>query len=195
MKFHPTWLCLFLLTSPAFADPVVDLVASKGKFDEVAAAEHVQAALAAATPKISASLLLGIAWEESGYNPTLVSRIECNKANVCARKTGSLPSRKKPKNVRGPYFCGLTQLKALTWKQCLALRDDLEGAYLGAATHLAQWMDEGVCRWRKGDKRIACGLLGYGGGWQAIERAKSTYPARIMARARRFARLVPRSDV
>lgn len=142
---------------------------------------HVYAAIAVETKEIPAELLLSIAYSESRYDPNATSYL------LHGKRVANVPrwarAAKPPKGVTGPYFCGVTQVAAkLSWKRCQEVRD-IDTAYRVAVGEVAAWLK--ACRKHKKD-RMRCALFGYGGGFPAIERATSTYPARVMKRARRI---------
>lgn len=146
--------------------------------DEIEAHEHAFAAKAAETPKVSAELLLAMAFVESRYIRTATSRVENG-----TRTTGVPKWSSPPRGVSGPYFCGVTQAQAgFSWKKCLELRD-IHTAYRVTAHELQLWLR--ACR---GD--LTCALAGYGGGYPAIKAGTSTYPARVLSRARAIRRPV-----
>ena len=163
--------------------------------DEALAREHVQAALdAEAATGIPATLLLGQAYSESRYSPYALSRMECTGEGadeVCARKTGIWKSVKKPKGAKTSWYCGVLQVGGyVPWSECVKLRD-ISYNYLTGAKHLKEWMDDSHCSKRKdADTRLHCALLGYGGGYQAIESWTSTYPARVLAKQKQIQRLI-----
>ena len=146
------------------------------------AATHVIAARLAETPEVSAELMLSMAYSESRYNPRSVSRVEDG-----VRK-GNIPKwTKPPANVTGPYFCGVTQVAAqMSWKRCVEFQD-IFLAYSTASMELGKWYRDPYCR--KAEERIRCALFGYGGGYQAIKSQTSTYPNRVLGRAKRFERM------
>src|SRR5687768_12008914 len=81
---------------------------------------HTHAASAAATDEISAELLLGMAYVESGYDPSWVSRVEGHK-----RVTTRYPHTRPPKRLdtRASLYCGVLQTRAASWDACLAQRN------------------------------------------------------------------------
>lgn len=138
---------------------------------EVAVA-HALAAKIAETPAVSAELLLAMAYVESRYEPKSTSRVRDGE-----RRTGVPKWESPPKEVKGPYFCGVTQATAgFSWKRCLELRD-IHTAYRATAEEITKWLS--YCR-----NDITCALTGYGGGFPAIKAGTSTYPARVLSRAR-----------
>lgn len=136
---------------------------------------HVEAALAAETSLVSAEMLLAIAYYESRYLPEATSYV------INGQRRARIPrwawKKWPPPGVSGPYFCGVTQVAAKkSWKKCLELRD-VPSAYVAAKVTLTEWLK--ACR-----GRVRCALTGYGGGFPAIERGTSTYPSRVLGRAR-----------
>jgi hypothetical protein len=136
---------------------------------------HVEAAIAAETRKVSAEMLLAIAYYESRYLPEATSYV------INGQRQAHIPwwawRKWPPLGVSGPYFCGVTQVAAAkSWKKCLELRD-VPSAYVAARTTLTNWLK--ICR-----NRMRCALTGYGGGFPAIERGTSTYPSRVLSRTR-----------
>ena len=142
------------------------------------AAAAVTAAAEAESEAISPELLLGMAFIESRFNPTSVSRVEDGE-----RKTGPYPSRRPPKNLdRGTsLFCGPLQTYARSWARCLAMRD-LETAYDAAIGELDDWLRD---RRVRGDLTRA--LAGYGCGNHGVNTGKcNRYPQRVLAKTRRI---------
>lgn len=151
------------------------------KISDDIALTHAKAALAAeAETGIEAELLLAMAFFESRYKPNSISRVVCND-NVCERVTGQVYSRRKPTNVRGPYFCGALQVggggNTTNWNECWAFIDDVPGTYVEAAQHLLRWEDMKPCKKLRSDRKLKCALLGYRGGNPGIV-ANGNYPAR-----------------
>lgn len=141
------------------------------------ASQHAAEASMAQRPGISAEILLALAFVESRYSPLATSRVENGKRVTGIPKWGTPPN-----GVAGPYFCGVTQAQAgFSWKRCQELRD-IRIAYQTTAWELHKWMR--VCR-----NDITCALTGYGGGFPAIRAKTSTYPARVLSRARALRKL------
>lgn len=125
-------------------------------------------ALAAATPHVSAEILVAVAWLESRYSDAALSRMENN------RRVTTAPTATTLANSHGPFFCGPLQTAAgYSRKKCAAMRG-LAGWQLGAA-EIETWLT--FCR---GDFR--CALSGYGCGVKAA-RAKRCGRADYAARA------------
>ncbi len=170
-----------------FITPDVDRLSSAIKSKERsltddAALMHVLAAKSAETPTVPATLLLSMAYSESRYDPRAVSRVEDG-----VRKGGIPKWKTPPDNVTGPYFCGVTQVAArMSWKRCVEFQD-IFLAYETAAHELGEWFNDPYCR--KADERMRCALFGYGGGYPAIKAQTSTYPSRVLSRARLFEKL------
>jgi hypothetical protein len=169
---------------------VAALLSFYPKLVEDQAKEHVQAAFAAqAETGIDATLLLGMAFVESRYNPLSLSRIDCV-GDDCKRKTGVWTGSEKPKGAKPSWYCGVLQVGGyVPWARCVELRD-LTLNYLEGAKHIQEWMDDPYCRKRKGDTKLHCALLGYGGGYQAIKAWKSKYPWKVFRAQRVIQRLV-----
>jgi hypothetical protein len=169
---------------------------------EIASA-HISAAqdaVASLEPpnQIDVALLLAVAYIESRFDGSSVSRLVCDAEQNCSRKTGRVAGSAKPKNARGPYFCGALQVKAgSSWAKCRSFASDLTATYAKAVEEFVDWW--GYCqRYRRDeDKRLRCALLGHGGGWNLIEagmaRGSSTkgsagYPNRCLLHARKIRR-------
>lgn len=137
---------------------------------------HAVAAKMAATPQVSADLLIGMAWVESRYYPTATSRLE-NGVRVVGIPKWTDP----PAYVTGPFFCGVTQAEAeYSWARCIELRN-IFTVYQTTAIELGKWFRSPSCT--SADDLLQCVLWGYGGGHPAIEAKTSTYPARVIWRA------------
>lgn len=151
---------------------------------------HAMAATSAATDALEPELLLAIAFVESRFDPTAVSRVEGNR-----RRVGPYPSTRPPRRLkpRSSLFCGPLQTYATTWEQCLAMRD-LGVGYAAAVDELEQWLRDKRVR---GD--VGRALAGHGCGNHGVTTGRcNRYPARVLrihrrlgvdqARARRAAR-------
>jgi hypothetical protein len=150
---------------------------------------HANAAADAATPEISAELLLGMAYIESRFDPTALSRIEGDE-----RRGGRHPSVKPPKKwKRGTsLFCGPLQTFAKTWPECLRQRE-LKVAYPKAVEELTDWLNDKRVR---GDLTRA--LAGYACGNHGVRTGKcNRYPGRVLWQAKRIerAKLLPDSRI
>ncbi len=137
--------------------------------DEVAT--NVAAAEAAATPRVSAQLLLAIAFVESRYDATATSRVEGQ-----TRKTGHYASTVAPANlaVNASLYCGPLQTFAASWGDCLAMREPQTG-YAAGAAELEQWLRDTRVR---GNVEVA--LAGHGCGNFGVTTGRcNAYPARV----------------
>lgn len=138
----------------------------------VAPLDHVRAAAASSGPDVPAEVLLALAYFESRFEPTAVSRLEGG------RRTGGVWPSTAPAG-RGPWYCGVTQTAAeLDWSACLALRD-LERSYRLGAIHLRNWL-----RATRGNLRAA--LNGYACGWAGLEHGCGGYGEAVLWMAARF---------
>jgi hypothetical protein len=153
------------------------LQASVPTLDVSEAYAHAAAATAAATEEVSAELLLGVAYVESRYNPTALSRVVDG-----VRKTGLYRSTRRPERDPGTsMFCGPLQTYARTWSECLAMRD-LTTGYEAATRELQQWLRD---RRVRGD--ITRALAGHACGNHGVNTGKcNRYPQRVLAKARRL---------
>jgi len=155
--------------------------------DAQTAYAHVEAAEAAATDEIASELLLGIAFVESRYDATAVSRVEGR-----VRKTGRYPSTTPPAqlNRRASLYCGPLQTYAPSWSMCMGMRN-LKVAYAAAAAELAVWMRD-----RRVRGSVTRALAGHGcGNFGVSTGACNGYPQRVltMQRKLRFAPSSPHS--
>lgn len=144
----------------------------------IEALAHVHAAATAATDEVPAELLLAVAYVESRFDPTWVSRVESHK-----RRTSRYRSTTPPKKLdrRAFLYCGPLQTRAATWDACLAQRDLLV-AYRAGATELTSWLHDKRVR---GD--ITRALAGYGCGNHGVRTGKcNRYPNRVLYQASRF---------
>lgn len=169
--FARVFLTLILLCQTARAD-LVDKVMESSSADRAHAQAVVDAAKAVATPDISVELLLGMADVESDFDPTSVSRLIDGK-----RQTGPWRSDRAPKNATGNFYCGITQVKASTWKRCLAMRD-VNLAMQAAVEELTYWLGRG--------KTIRKALQGHGCGNKGMKNACVGYAGRVLQRMRWF---------
>lgn len=159
------------------------LAATHPELDLADALAHARAAAAAETPEVSAELLLAMAYVESRFDPTWVSRVEGDK-----RRHARHPSTKPPKDwKRGTsLFCGPLQTRALTWAACLRQRQ-LDVAYPKAVAELSAWLRD---RRVRGDLTRA--LAGYGCGNHGVTTGKcNRYPRRVLWQAKRLERAKP----
>jgi hypothetical protein len=148
--------------------------------DEIAQRHVAAASYAGALTGVDPSLLLAVAYVESRYDPNTVSRIECS-GESCKRVAGVWSSTKKPVGARGTYYCGVMQVGgAITWDECVALRD-IERNYVVGAQHIIEWSESKPCRKLRGEERLVCALRGYNGGWKSIERKAMVYPRMVLS--------------
>lgn len=140
--------------------------------------EHASAAIAAATPTVGVELLLAIAFVESRYDPTWVSRVERGR-----RKIGRHPSTTPPRHLdrKASLFCGPLQTYARSWRSCLALRDSRLG-YAAGVAEIQSWLRD---RRVRGDVKRA--LAGHGCGNHGVTTGRcNRYPERVLAVERRL---------
>jgi hypothetical protein len=141
---------------------------------------HVEAAEAAATDQIPSELLLGIAFVESRYDATAVSRVERQ-----SRKTGHYPSTTAPAqlDLRASLFCGPLQTYAASWSACMGMRN-LKVAYAAGAAEIDRWLRD-----RRVRGSVARALAGHGCGNRGVlTGACNGYPGRVMAMERQLSR-------
>ena len=155
--------------------------------DPPTAYAHVEAAEAAATDQVPSELLLGIAFVESRYDPTAVSRVEGR-----TRKTGRYPSTTPPARLdrRASLFCGPLQTYAASWTVCMGMRN-LKVAYAAAAAEIDRWMRD-----RRVRGNVTRALAGHGCGNYGVRTgACNGYPRRVLAMTRqlRFGPSTPKS--
>lgn len=137
-----------------------------------AAYAHIEAANAAASEDITVELLLGIAFVESRFDATAISRVEGR-----FRRTGSYPSTAAPARLdrRASLYCGPMQTFAPSWARCIAMRD-LRTAYTAGAAELRLWLRD---RRVRGD--VARALAGHGcGNFGVATRSCNGYPGRVL---------------
>ncbi|MCC7251200.1 hypothetical protein [Hyphomicrobium sp.] len=147
----------------------------KPRMSPALAAKHVAWARAAtADTEVEVELLLGMAFRESSWDPFSVSRRACL-AGRCVRVTG--PLRHPVPLMEGPYFCGVMQIHAPSWKACAREAADTSANYRKGALHLQQWLDDPQCAALPGEARLTCALLGYGG--VETNRASHPYPRNV----------------
>lgn len=140
--------------------------------------DHAAAAATAETDQVAAELLLGIAFIESRFDPTAVSRVEGH-----TRKTGSYRTTEAPAQLdrRASLFCGPLQTYAGSWSACVGMRD-LSTAYAAGAGELRQWLR---------DPRVhgntVRALAGHGCGNFGVTTGRCNgYPERVLDMARRL---------
>ena len=140
--------------------------------------DHAAAAVAAETDQVAAELLLGIAFVESRFDPTAVSRVEGH-----TRKTGSYRTTEAPALLdrRASLFCGPLQTYAGSWSACVGMRD-LSTGYAAGVGELRQWLR---------DPRVhgstVRALAGHGCGNFGVATGRCNgYPERVLDMARRL---------
>jgi hypothetical protein len=154
------------------------LHAAEPSLDLRAAYAHVEAAAAAASEQLTVELLLGVAFVESRFDPTALSRVQQHR-----RRTGRYPSRAVPPQLdrRASLFCGPLQTFASSWSTCLGMRD-LKTAYVAGATELGEWLRD-----RRVRGNITRALAGHGCGNYGVVTGKCNgYPGRVLAMERQF---------
>lgn len=154
------------------------LTAAVPSLDPATAFQHAVAANEARSDAIEPELLLAMAYIESRYDPTSLSRVEGNK-----RRTGPWRSKVPPKAMdrRSSLFCGPLQTHARTWKQCLEQRQ-LAVAYPKAVSELEDWLRD-----RRVRGRITKALAGYGCGNHGVNTGKcNRYPERVLRMKRKI---------
>jgi hypothetical protein len=141
--------------------------------------EHAVAATRAADEnQLAPELLLAIAYVESRFDPTAVSRVVGDR-----RRVGAYPSTLAPRglNLRAGLFCGPLQTRAASWSQCTQMRD-LDLGYGAAVEELGRWLRD---RRVRGNIRRA--LAGHGcGNWGVTTGRCNGYPNRVLAIERRI---------
>jgi hypothetical protein len=133
---------------------------------------HAVAAYEARSEMVEPELLLAMAYIESRYDPTSLSRVEGD-----TRKTGPWRSNVPPKlmNREKSIFCGPLQTYARSWKQCLQQRE-LHVAYPTAVAELEVWLRD-----RRVRGRLSKALAGYGCGNHGVNTGKcNRYPERVL---------------
>jgi hypothetical protein len=181
--FVRVFFILACLSALARADVLVDRVAASGYSvpGRDFAAQVVAVALEVQTPQVPAALLLAMADIESDFDPTSTSRLIDG-----ARKTGPWRSTRAPRGASGNFYCGITQVKASTWKECLRSRD--------IKVSLSKTVDE-LTYWLGRAKSMQRALQGYGCGNKGMDGACRKYANRVLRRARWFAQQPKRRDM
>jgi hypothetical protein len=154
------------------------LAATHPQLDVADVIAHARAAELAATPQLSAELLLGMAYVESRFDPLAVSRIEGHR-----RRVGHYASNEPPARwLKGSsLYCGPLQTFAATWGQCMEQRQ-LTIAYSTGAKEMTRWLRD---RRVRGDMSLA--LAGYGCGNLGVKTGKcNRYPGRVLWQAKRL---------
>ena len=148
-------------------------------FEDAYAHSHAAIEATLATPGVvDSELLLAMAYIESRYQPTAVSRVIAGK-----RQTGVYTSTIAPRQLdrRASLFCGPLQTYARSWRECIGMRD-LHVAYPTAVGELQRWLRD---RRVRGDMRRA--LAGYGCGNLGVTTGRcNRYPERVLAVERRI---------
>ncbi|HEX3759975.1 MAG TPA: hypothetical protein VHW23_14770 [Kofleriaceae bacterium] len=140
--------------------------------------DHAVAAATAESAQVPAELLLGIAFVESRFDPTAVSRVEGQ-----TRKTGSYRTTAAPAQLdrRASLFCGPLQTYAGSWSACMHLRD-LPAAYAAGAGELQQWLHDPRVR-----GSTVRALAGHGcGNYGVISGRCNGYAERVLDMTRRL---------
>lgn len=163
------WIAVQDFVGPSIDPILVENVQQLApRLTQAQAEMHVRAATRAATNDFDAGLLLGVAYTESRFNPTSVSRVESG-----VRVTGAWPSRLPA--GEGRRFCGVLQTQAGTsWARCLVMRD-VDLAYFVAVAELQSWL-----RLARGDRNKA--LNGYGCGMRGLTDPCRYYSVRVLRR-------------
>lgn len=130
--------------------------------------QHASDAIAAERPDVSAELLVAVASVESSFDPQSVSRVGADGKRVA----GHWGSKRRPGS--GPYFCGILQTEAHTWKQCLAMQDPAVGYLVGAA-ELSAWLNDSRTHWD-----VTLALRGYGCGNVGMTGACAAYARKVL---------------
>jgi len=154
------------------------LTAAVPALDPATAFAHAVAAHEARSDAIEPELLLAMAYIESRYDPTSLSRVEGEK-----RRTGPWRAEVPPRamNRRSSMFCGPLQTHARTWKQCLEQRQ-LAVAYPKAVSELEDWLRD-----RRVRGRLTKALAGYGCGNHGVNTGKcNRYPERVLRMKRKI---------
>lgn len=139
---------------------------------------HAEAAAAAATDQLPAELLLGMAFVESRFDPTALSRVEGH-----TRRTGRYASTTPPAALdrKASLFCGPLQTYAPTWSTCIAMRD-LRTAYRAGVVELSQWLRD-----RRVHGSTTRALAGHGcGNFGVLTGQCNGYPDRVLDMTRRI---------
>lgn len=153
---------------------------------------HAAAATTAESAQIPAELLLGIAFVESRFDATAVSRVEGGRRLTGRYLPTTAPARLDP---RGSLFCGPLQTFASSWSNCVQMRN-LDAGYAAATTEIGQWLR---------DPRVhgntVRALAGHGcGNFGAKTGVCNGYPERVLTITRQLRKLpahheTPRSVV
>lgn len=154
------------------------LAATHPQLEPAEALAHADAATRAATPEVSAELLLAVAYVESRFNPFALSHIEGTQRRIGWHRSDQPPPRLR----RGTsMYCGPLQTFALRWRDCVAARE-LSVGYANGAREITAWLKD---RRVKGDMTRA--LAGYGCGNKGVKTGKcNRYPGRVLWQAKRL---------
>lgn len=159
--------------------PVLAQLADFASVSTETARTHLIAARRGASPAVDAEILLAMASVESHLRRDWVSGLACDE-NACARTIARRRASSAPRGLRGPFFCGVLQMRAETWEACLRLRESsLDSQYAAARAHLEMWRAGARCRRFRAPEDLTCALRGYGGNSEANLR----YARRILRRA------------
>jgi hypothetical protein len=148
---------------------------------------HAVAAAAAATEHVPPELLLGIAFVESRFDPTAVSRVE-----GATRRTGPYVSTDAPARLdrRASLYCGPLQTYAPSWAVCVAQRN-LEIGYAAGAAELEQWLRD-----PRVHGSLPRALAGHGCGNFGVATGRCNgYPERVLGVARKVRAPRPHDEV
>lgn len=158
---------------------------------------HAGFAMQFETPEISRYMILSMSWHESNLIPEattyLVKTEDPDTGEVTWPRVGGVIQWKSPPaGVKGPYCCGVLQVRAKTWEGCLKLRD-LETGYREGVKVLTQWLEKCQSYGIKNPReKMRCALLRYGG--VSKEKWKtSTFPGEILGRTERLKRATERA--
>lgn len=133
---------------------------------------HVEAAEVAATDEITVELLLGVAFVESRFDPTAVSRVQAGTRHTGRYASTAVPAQLDP---RAGLFCGPLQTYARSWSACLGMRD-LRRAYATAVAELTGWLRD-----RRTQGKITRALAGHGCGNYGVTSGNCNgYPGRVL---------------
>ena len=160
---------------------------------------HVEAATAAAQKyKLPVELLLGMAYIESRFDQTALSRLECpdDTAKTCKRVTTVWASDSKPAHAYPSWFCGPVQTGGnVSWEDCTRMKNDLTYGYETGAKELTIWLNDPHCASLPDDARLRCGLAGYGAGYNGVEiYTTMKYPTNVLWATGRIKQLAEIAD-
>ncbi len=139
---------------------------------------HAAAAATAENAQVPAELLLGIAFVESRFDPTAVSRVEGQTRKTGSYRTTAAPAQLDP---HASLFCGPLQTYAGSWSACIHLRE-LPAAYAAGAAELQQWLHDPRVR-----GSTVRALAGHGcGNYGVLNGRCNGYPERVLDMTRRL---------